>query len=395
LARARPFVGLLYDPSVSGPVGGLTSPPYDVISPADHRRFYRISRHNIVRLILARNEPGDEGSGARYLRAGALLRAWREEGVLRATPRPSVYPYEFRFHFGGDHRTVRGLILEVDVEPWGGSIVPHERTLPGPIEDRLGVLRAVQANLSPVYALLVRPDGPTALTAFLDQATSAEPRLELIDEEGTRHRLWVTEGLPDGVVAAIARHQLMIADGHHRYTVAVSHREQMRALHGPGPWDGIMMLVVDAAAEDPPVLPIHRLLLTGPPPARQGERVRDLAEILATLRDDDLTVGLLERAPSGELIHRVAALRGSPPTVCALHEQVLDRAEAAQLRFVAHAAAAEESVASEKAVAAYLLPATRVERVWDVIRSGDKLPQKSTYFWPKPRTGLVIRPFDP
>jgi uncharacterized protein (DUF1015 family) len=388
----RPFVGLLFDPSVAGPLGGLTSPPYDVISPADHQRFYRISRHNVVRLILGRDESGDDGPDAKYHRAGTLLRSWRSEGVLRATDEPSVFPYEFRFHYGGGHRTVRGVILEVDVEPWGGSIIPHERTLPGPLTDRLGVLRGVQANLSPVYAVLADRSPVEQLSSFLDAATAGEPSIELIDEAGTRHRLWVTSDVPPDVLGEIARSRLMIADGHHRYTVALAHREEMRARHGSGPWDAMMMLVVDAAAEQPPVLPIHRLVLGDLPTLPDGDLVRDLAEVLASVSDDGGTVGVVHRSVAG-LRHRVATLAAAPPAVCALHELVLDPARA-ELRFLADAAAAEEAVASGRATSAFILPPTTVPRVWDVIRGGGTLPQKSTYFWPKPRTGLVIRPFD-
>jgi uncharacterized protein (DUF1015 family) len=259
------------------------------------------------------------------------------------------------------------------------------------------VLRAVQANLSPVYAVLADRSPVEALSSFLDAATSGDPRVELIDEAGTRHRLWVTSGVPPEVLGEIARSRLMIADGHHRYTVALAHRDEMRARYGAGPWDAMMMLVVDAAAEEPPVLPIHRVVLGASIAILHGDRVRDLAEILASVRDDDLTFGVVQQM-DGQIEHRVARLEGSPPTVCALHEDVLDRAggtEGADLRFVADAAAAEEAVTSGKARSAFILPPTSVERVWGVIQAGGTLPQKSTYFWPKPRTGLVIRPFEP
>jgi hypothetical protein len=154
----------------------------------------------------------------------------------------------------------------------------------------------------------------------------------------------------------------------------------------------MMMLVVDAAAERPPVLPIHRLVLDGAitPPA--GDLVRDLAEVLASVSDEAGTVGVIQRADLG-MTHRVAALDASPPVVCALHDRVLDPS-GAELRFVADAVAAEDAVAAGRAEIAFILPPTTVPRVWEVIRGGGKLPQKSTYFWPKPRTGLVIRPFD-
>src|SRR5207249_2250089 len=122
-------------------------------------------------------------------------------------------------------------------------------------------------------------------------------------------------------------------------------------------------------------------------------RVRDLSEVLASVDYDSLTYGIVT-LEDGEAVHRVATLPGSPPTVCQLHEQIIDRARDVTLRFVPDAVAAEEAVLARTASAAFLLPPTRVDRVRAIIQRGSRLPQKSTYFWPKPRTGLIIRPLD-
>lgn len=391
MPEIRPFTGLLYDPTLAGPADRVTAPPYDVISPVDQDRYYRLSQYNVVRLILGKDESGDDASRNKYTRATSYLRSWMAGGILQPTPSPSVFPYELAFHVGGERRRVRGLIVEGALEPWGGSIVPHERTFPGPVEDRLRLLRSIQANLSPIYAVLSDTSRGSALSAFLDRVTAHPPARETTDEAGTRHRLWIWDRDPEEITEPLADRRLMIADGHHRYTVALAYREEMRARAGPGPWDGMMMFVVDAAAEDPPVLPIHRAVLGDHPPPFQGERVRDLAEVLATLGDEELTFGIAH-LEEGEVVHRVASLEGLPPTVCALHEQVLDRLGGIELRFLPDAVAAENLVSTRVAAVAYLLPPTKVERVWEVVARGSKLPPKSTYFWPKPRTGLVIRP---
>ncbi|TMK84972.1 MAG: DUF1015 domain-containing protein [Actinobacteria bacterium] len=212
---------------------------------------------------------------------------------------------------------------------------------------------------------------------------------------GTTHRVWVAATGWDEALQEIRNSRLMIADGHHRYTVALAHRDEMRARHGAGPWDAMMTMVVDARAENPPVLPIHRVVMGGAlPEAPRGDPVRDLAEVLATVSDDDLTLGVVA-IEDGRLIHRIASLPGVPPVVCALHEQILDRAPNIALRFEPDAARAEQAVGSGVASAAYVLPPTQVDRVWNLVSEGKLLPQKSTYFWPKPRTGLVIRPFWP
>jgi uncharacterized protein (DUF1015 family) len=394
MAEVRPFVGLLYDPAVAGPIDTLTSPPYDVISPEDQQRFHSAGRYNVVRLILGREHPAGLGRGDKYTRAASLLRSWRDVGVLNPTPGPCVYPYELLFSVGEERRSVRGVILEVALEPWGGSIMPHERTMPGPARDRMRLLRAVRANLSPVYGMLPDRPGRSPLAPIIEAATRRRPRFELTDESGTIHRLWVSEGLPPEVVDGLRGEAIMIADGHHRYEVALAHRDHMRARHGPGPWDGIMMLVVDAVSEDPPVLPIHRVL-SGPNPfSMTGRRATDLAEILAAVEDETLTCGMIAR-PDGGAIYQVVSLSGVPPTVCALHEGVLDHRGSGAVRFVPDPADAEAEVLDGRASAAIILPSTTVGRVWDLVRAGRTLPQKSTFFWPKPRTGMVIRPFDP
>ena len=382
-----PFAGLLYDPSVAGPLRGLTTPPYDQISASDQERFRRDSPFNAVRLELGGPSP-DEGDSDRYTQAGALLSRWRQDGVLKEVPAPAVYPYEMRFQGLGAHRRVRGVIVEMELEPWGGSIIPHEGTLPGPLRDRLELLRAVRANLSPVYG--VYQDRSAALAALLDDVARRPPDREVTDEAGTRHSLWIApEGNP--IVPDVLRSRtVMIADGHHRYEVALAYREEMRALHGPGPWDRLMMLVVDASSEPPMVLPFHRALTRPAPLPPDARRVRDLQELLAGLRDEELTVGTV-RMEGSEAIHSLGTVSGRPPTVGALQEQLLEGVDPADVRYVADAALAEAMVRGGDAHTAYLLPATTVERIRGVVDSGRRLPEKSTYFWPKPRTGMVFR----
>jgi uncharacterized protein (DUF1015 family) len=382
-----PFSGLLFDPERAGPLDRVTSPPYDTIAPDHERRLHALSPFNVVRLILGRDEAGDDHTRNKYTRAAQRFREWQREGVLVRSNGPAWYPYEMEFTFAGGRRRVRGVVCEVELEPWGGAIVPHERTMPAPVQDRLSLLREVRANLSPVYALYQGPVPDVA--RLLDEVASAgPPAIQLRDEMGVDHRMWIHH---DGahITDRLAPERLLIADGHHRYTVALSFAEELSAKHGPGPWDRMMMFLVDAGTEDPPVLPIHRVLTSGSIEL-DGRRVRDLGEVLSLVRDDDLTYGTLAMEEGGS-VHRIAQLKGDPPTVCALHEQLLTGAE---LRYIPDAVAAEETVRTGGGRAAFFLPPTRVERIRSVIEDGRRLPQKSTFFWPKPRTGFVIRPFD-
>jgi uncharacterized protein (DUF1015 family) len=390
VVAVAPFDGLVYDPARVGDLAAVTSPPYDVVLPHEQDRLHRASPYNIALVDL-----GAEVAGApeeKYTRAAELLRRWRDERALEGTGRPSVYPYEMRFAYRGEERSVRGVILEVELEPWGGSVLPHEETMASPVEDRLRLLRTTATDLSPIYAVAGGPSPPQA--ELIDRAAARAADRELVDEEGTTHRLWI-EPMPETLPVWYRDQTLLIADGHHRYQTALAYREEMRAARGPGPWDAVMMLVVDAASEAPPVLPIHRLVQADDPlPDLQGERVRGLEEVLARLVDDDLQFGAAVRE-NGGLIHLVGRLRGELPTVSALHRNLLDGMAVRDLRFVQDAALAEGAVRSGQADLALFLPPARVENVRAVVASGGRLPQKSTYFWPKPRTGMVLRPLEP
>jgi uncharacterized protein (DUF1015 family) len=384
VVAVAPFEGLLFDPARVGELADVTSPPYDVVLPHDRDRLHEASPYNIARVDLGADVPGED----KYTEAARLLGRWRQDGALVPAGGPFVYPYEMRFAYLGRERTVRGVILEVALEPWGQGILPHERTMAAPVEDRLRLLRATRADLSPIYAVAGGP-GP-AQTALLDQAAARPPERELVDEEGTTHRLWI-EPITVDLAPWYRSQTLLVADGHHRYQTALAHQEELRATRGAGPWDAVMMLVVDAATEHPPVLPIHRLV-RGPLAGLDGERVRGLEEILLRLTEDDLRFGAAWKE-DGALVHLVGRLTGEPPTVAALHRQLLDDL-AGDLRFVPDAALAEGAVRAGRADVALFLPPARVETVWAVVARGDRLPQKSTYFWPKPRTGLVLRPLE-
>jgi len=387
MPRISPFVGLRFERSRVGELERVTAPPYDVISREEHSRYLSASPYNVIRLDLG-GEPARPESPERYARAAADLAAWRHEGVLGLTGGDAYYPYEMRFAHHGRRRRVRGLVCAVELEEWGAGIVPHERTMPGPVEDRLRLVRAVGANLSSVYAIF--PGPVPALAGWLDEASEGEPSAELTDTDGVEHRMWIAP--PDAEVARwLEDETLMIADGHHRYATALRYRDEMRADRGPGPWDAAMMFLVDAGLEDPPVLPFHRIQLSGSPSA-EGVRVHDLEEVLESVDDGKLVVGIAARE-EGALVHRIAELPGVPPVVSRLHEGALAGLDEA-LRFTPDAVAAEEAVRGGHAVAAYFLPPTDAATIRSVVDGGDRLPQKSTFFWPKPRTGLVMRPHD-
>ena len=212
----------IFDESVVGPLDQVTAPPYDAISTEGERRLHAASAHNVVRLILGRDEPGDDDRDNKYTRASRLLREWRTTGALRETERPSWFLYEMRFAFRGRPGRVRGVIAAVDVEPLGGAVVPHERTLPKAKSDRLALLRATRANLDPIWVL-----SPAAGLSAL--AAAPGPSVSCLDAEGVRHSLTVIQD-PERIGAIsslIAGDSVVLADGHHRYETALNYRAEL------------------------------------------------------------------------------------------------------------------------------------------------------------------------
>ena len=379
MPRVFPFEALVYDVAIAGTLERVTTPPYDVISES-LQRAYRAEPLNIVQID---SGAGDDRAG--YERAGTILRRWIDEGVLVRTP-PAFHAYEMR---PSSTERVRGVLCAMDLQDWGGDVLPHEETMAGPVEDRLRLLRATHTHLSAVYGTV---GGPCpSLGDLLDDVTSSPPEAELVDEQGVSHRRWtIPPNMPVG--EWLADEPFLIADGHHRYTTALAYRDEMRATSGPGLWDRLLTFVVDAGSERLSVRPFHRVQLTGATP-EPGRVMADLEALLGSLSDDDLRVGIVRRS-GADVELSMRELTGEPPTVRALHETLLDAIPPGSLRFTPEAVEAVAAVTTGEAVAAYLLPPTTPDRIRKVVERGERLPQKSTYFWPKPRTGVVLMPLD-
>src|ERR687897_3855924 len=249
MADVQPIRTLRYDPEVAGPLGDLIAPPYDVIDDELRSELAGRSPHNVVEIDLPESYEG----------AAEKLSAWREQGVLVSEDEPAIWALRQDYTApDGSTRTRSGFFARVRVEEYGaGRIRPHERTHPGPKEDRLRPTPATRANLSPIFSLF--PDAGGAATETLAQATSGEPFAEATDHEGTRNTLWRVAD-PESIAAlqaALADAELLIADGHHRYETARVYADEVG---GEGDHRYVLMLLV--ALEDPGLLvfPTHRLL---------------------------------------------------------------------------------------------------------------------------------------
>ena len=415
-----PFRGWRYAPA-AGDLADLISPPYDVISPAQADRLAARDPHNSVRLELPRPLPGEPADG-RYARAAATLGAWQAAGLLVRDDRPAVYAYEQRWSpRGGQAQAQRGFVARLGLEPFraGGPVRPHERTLGGPRADRLALLRATGANLSPIIGLY-RTAGSATATA-LDALTAMPPHAAVVDDAQVEHRLWVVP--VDDPARGVAARMLLagasaapitIADGHHRYETALSYRAERPEAAT------IMALLFDLAATAVTTLPTHRLVRGEPAgPALLAAAARlfrvDPCPSPAALTDvmgiagpvGTQRLGLYTGGLAAVLTPRVAdiaplldqhasqGLRWLDVAVLAAALWRLFGIDAAAaydgaIGYTSDAQLAIEAVARGEADTAFLLDPTPVDAVLAVAEAGELMPQKSTYFTPKPATGLVF-----
>jgi uncharacterized protein (DUF1015 family) len=414
VADFSPFAGIRYagiqQRGVSTELAALVAPPYDVIDDDQRGALEAADEHNSVRLILPQDERTD---GDRYARAADTFARWRASGVLASDPAPRLYAYRMEFtdpH--GARRHTRGVLGAVTLpEPGDDDVLPHERTLPKAKSDRLALLRAMRVNVDPIWGLTLG----SGLTALLDDAA---PLAACIDPEGTRHEIAAIDD-PATIAASgaiVGGAPLVLADGHHRFETALNYRNELRAEGtAPGGADAIMAFVVELVDDELCIEPIHRLI-----DASAGTDVRarladafDVRDAGANTADgvDALEVsmraerglGLIDTRGLALAIPRTdaraAALSGEHPAVAATDAAVIEALVVPRLpdatwqyRHDAHGVAVlvEKRVAS----AAILCSAVSVAETRAAAVDRVRMPQKTTFFWPKPRTGMVFRTLD-
>lgn len=394
----RPFHGIRYS---SGPnLGDLICPPYDIISSEAQALYGRRSPHNAVHLEL----PPDAGGGpAGYERGGASFRAWLDEGVLRPDERASLYVYRQDF-LGpqGERRRVVGVLGALGLEPWGqtSGILPHERTMPGPVADRLSLLRACPVNISPIYAIY---RGGGGVAPFFDSLENRPPAANFVDDEGTRQRLWAIDAPAEieMLSGAISKGPMVVADGHHRYETALAyHAEQEGAAGGH---DAIMCFCVDIDREDVLVLPYHRAISASADGRGLEQRLKEAwgaarvgeGEALAALHASNAQHSFAFVLPEiGLLIELTGDGNDGVLDIDVLHDRILPDVfpeGIAGMRFLRDPNELIEVVHTEAWTAGVLLRPLEPAQVAAAALRGQRMPQKATYFWPKVPTGLVFR----
>jgi uncharacterized protein (DUF1015 family) len=398
MPRFAPFRGLRYRPEVA-PIAQVIAPPYDVISSTE--RAHLASRHRANAVLVELPEADLTGGRDRYAVATDLFLRWQNDGVLVADP-PSLYPYRMTDPSG---RTTTGVIGALGLAEPGeeSDILPHEQTLPKPKSDRLDLLRATRANLSPIWGLSMA----AGVTATFDP-TDDELVADAYDDDGVRHQLWVLSD-PDimaAVSAAIGRAPVVLADGHHRYETARTYQAQVRQANGdqPGPHDFIMALVVELAEDQLTVGAIHRTISGLPEGFDLVDALAPWFDVVRAGAGDTRTLGALSDSGSLAMITDGQAYLLLPHAEL-LEEQgndldsnliatVLSNLPAHDVMHRHSVPEAMEALESGEAQAAFILRPVTVKQIEEWANERRRMPPKTTYFSPKPRTGMVFRSLD-
>jgi uncharacterized protein (DUF1015 family) len=415
MAEIKPLQALHYDLTVTGGLQNVVSPPYDVIDADQRAALEARSRFNVVRIDLP---VGEEP----YAAAAHQLSQWIADGAIVKDHTPALWPLEQDYTGpDGQRRTRRGFFARVRVEDYGpGRIRPHERTHPGPKEDRLRLTRATQANLSPIFSLFSDPQG--AAWSALERARGDVPWAQTEDDDGTVNRLWRVDDTTaiETVTDALSAAELLIADGHHRYETARVYADEVG---GEGPHRYVMMCLV--ALEDPglTVFPTHRLLkgLASEQHEILAQALRRDFEITALDSPDALVPEPADPVRIGYIDAHfqrpfMLTLRDQATADAALSQHAepyrhLDTAvlealvlkgalgmtddDIDHLNGLGYARSFEEAlelVRSASFDCAFFMAPTPIEQVQAVAGAGESMPPKSTYFFPKVPTGLLFNP---
>jgi len=439
VADVQPFPGLRFPSDAD--IADALCPPFDIISPDEQRALYRRSPFNVVRLEYGETSAADIPSDNRYTRAAATLRQWIEGGVLIREESPALYVYDQEFAHVGQRLTRRGLFARVRLHNWDEGIVrPHERTLSRPKEDRLLLLRACRIDVSPVLGFYRDPAGDIA--GAVEEARARSPLLEATDRGGQSHRLYpiADRKALDRIGGLFQEKSIYVIDGHHRYETALAYRDERRA-QSPR-WTGeegenfVLMALVAREDAGVVVLPSHRFLRTAALPADFLTRMQKtfhiedvsgklgdggwpameslLAEagrrgiafaiagrepklrLIATARDPEEAAKLMPPGTPASWRHLDAAVLQELvlSRMLGISEQSMTSATVPPVEFTDDGAEALRLVESGRYALAFFLNATPPERVLEVADAAERMPQKSTYFYPKLPTGLVMYPLD-
>ncbi len=424
MADVRPFRGVRYNTRSAGDLSTLLCPPFDVISEAERERLYAGSPFNVIRLEWGRDEPGDTPGNDWYARAAKLQAEWLESGVLEEDDSASLYVIEETFSFAGNDYVRQGLISAVRLEEFDkGVVLPHEFTRPGPKVDRLELMRSAKANYSPLMVLY--RDSDSSVAKVMKRAMAGETIADAAPEGLPSMRLWRITDTADieTVTSALADTQLYLADGHHRYETAITYRDEVRETRTVGPDEAVNFRLMTLISVDDPgllLLGYHRQLqdtsddelarfreyVTGAfdledKGAIDPSSAAEFEQALNAVPQDRVAIGFAGVEPGRLHIGVMRSPAEAADELAAsdytrLHDEVvrstfsLER-EQTVVAFEHNAAAVLRAVSGGAAQVGFVMRAVPIEPFETIVKRGQRLPSKSTYFHPKLHTGAVIQ----
>ncbi|HYQ48205.1 MAG TPA: DUF1015 domain-containing protein [Thermodesulfovibrionales bacterium] len=414
MAEVIPFRGVMFNvPKLSKRSGEeLLAPPYDIITPEEQQQLYDKSPYNIVRIDFGRKNPEDDEQDNRYSRARASLEGWLQEDALVVSKTPCFYAYEIAYVINNAQHTLRGVLGLVRLEALGkGNIHPHEYTHSKPKKDRLDLMRYCEANVSPIFSLYNAPEKRTS--RVLAVTASNRPYIEAKDNNGAVHRLWQIEDRTavSTITEELQGKAVFIADGHHRYETALEYEKEMQKKEGTSggrkPYDYVLMFLANMADEGLTILPTHRLVKDLPQDA--FDQLSADFDIEKMGMNDDIPSSIAGKRDvygfytggdawyrlsyKGEGIHGVpAALKDLDVTI--LHDLIFKQLlDIEKVSYEMDVQKCLQAVSSGEFSAAFFLNPTGVYDVERVALASLRMPPKSTYFYPKLMTGMVLNIF--
>jgi len=421
--EVTPFRGIRYNQRIVGDLCQLICPPYDVITPEQQRLYYQKSDYNAIRLEFP------EPTGDRYQRAAVTFQQWLKQGVLQYDSVSAFYLHKHQFKYSGKRMVRRGVIARVRLEPWGSGIYPHEETSPRDKSDRLQLMRACRTNFSPLFSLY--QDSEQKVAPILSRIAQEQPLISLgagrgdFPDSDEAHGLWaVTDpGVKRELGKLLSSQPIYVADGHHRYETALSYRQertQEESVNRRGAFNYVMMELVEFSDPGLVVLPLHRLV-RGVLPTRLMSLADRLSDFF-TLESVALRTGSWH-LPVGSCLgvlglqldslvvlrkRQGVSLEAMMPDgrsetyrkfdVSVLNHIVLDTilsgAKDLEIAYTVDLEEARQNIREGEYQLAFLLHSPRPEMVKAVVDAQDRMPRKSTYFYPKLPAGLVINSLD-
>jgi uncharacterized protein (DUF1015 family) len=419
MANVYPFRALRYSPT-KVPLQQVVTQPYDKISREMQDRYYGLHPQNIVRLVLGKSSPEDVERDNVYTRAARYIQEWRGSGVIMQLDKPAFFVYFQQFTIPGSQaeRVRKGFIGLGGLEDYRDKVVfPHERTLTGPKQDRLELLRHARTQFEQIFMLYEDP--ARRIDAALDEAAQGPPDMHVRDEYGVDHRLWIVdrEALTGFIRSQMLGKKLIIADGHHRYETALAYRDETRSkateVHADAPYERMPMAFFNMHSPGLTILPTHRVL--------SGLKFDESRFLERAAEDFDVTAAPADPAAFRDALtqsgqHRItigACLKREQPNVLlklkssmepeldviVLHKHLIENClgiteeavkKESHISYLRDFGAALNAVHKGEAQIAFLLNPTRLEQMRDIAYAGEVMPQKSTDFYPKILSGLIM-----